>query len=225
VLDKFGGTVKQHPKAVATNKSATCEEALDFNVIHDTFRPKILRYLTRLTGAQEAEDLTQLVMVRVSEGLAQFRGDSLLSTWIYRVATNAALDRLRSRGLRAQMPLIAAGEAEPDSTDDAEELAIAEPRGPSAEVAAIRDEMNACIREFVDRLPDPYRTVVVLSEIEGFKNREIADSLGVSLDSVKIRLHRAREKLKQDLAAGCTFDRDERNELACDRKLAPPSPA
>jgi RNA polymerase sigma-70 factor (ECF subfamily) len=70
----------------------------------------------------------------------------------------------------------------------------------------------------VDRLPEPYRTVIVLSEIEGFKNLEIADILGLSLDNVKIRLHRAREKLRQGLAAGCTFHRDERNEFACDRK-------
>jgi RNA polymerase sigma-70 factor (ECF subfamily) len=94
----------------------------------------------------------------------------------------------------------------------------AEETVPSAEAAAIRTEMNRCILEFVERLPEDYRIVMVLSEIEGFSNAEIADIIGVSLDTVKIRLHRARQKLRQELAAGCNFHRDEHNEFACDRK-------
>jgi RNA polymerase sigma-70 factor, ECF subfamily len=66
----------------------------------------------------------------------------------------------------------------------------------------------------------PSRTVVALSEFEGFKNREIAEILGISLDVVKIRLHRARRELKQRLEAGCDFDRTEANTLACDRKAS-----
>ena len=73
---------------------------LEFQSIHDTFRPKILRYLTQLVGEEEAEDLTQTVMVKVNEGLRNFRGDSTLSTWIYRIATNTALDKLRSPAMR-----------------------------------------------------------------------------------------------------------------------------
>ena len=78
--------------------------------------------------------------------------------------------------------------------------------------------MRACIREFIERLPENYRTVTVLSELEGFKNDEIAAILGLSVDTVKIRLHRAREKLRNDLGLGCTFHRDEEGEFACDRK-------
>jgi RNA polymerase sigma-70 factor (ECF subfamily) len=82
--------------------------------------------------------------------------------------------------------------------------------------------MSACIDEFVARLPDNYKTVMVLSELEGFTNGEIAAILGLTLDTVKIRLHRARETLRKDLEAGCNFYRDERAEFACDRK--PPAP-
>ena len=89
---------------------------------------------------------------------------------------------------------------------------------PSVETGVIRQEMSQCVRDFVERLPDNYKSVIVLSEFEGFKNSEIAEILGISLDTVKIRLHRAREKLRQDLATGCSFHRDERNEFACDRK-------
>ena len=203
------------------SQSANREATLDFQVVHDTFRPRVLRYLKRLVGERDAEDLTQLVMIKVNDGLAHFRGTSRLSTWIYRIATNTALDRLRSPAVRSEVQSIAADELQ---SDDAEAFdMVAERQDPSTEATVIRGEMNACIREFVDQLPEAYRVVIVLSEMEGFKNREIAKILGVSLDTVKIRLHRAREKLKQDLAAGCTFHRDENNELACDRRPSTPS--
>ena len=78
--------------------------------------------------------------------------------------------------------------------------------------------MTECLREFMDRLPETYKTVMVLSELQEFKNSEIAEILGISLNTVKIRLHRARERLRKELETGCNFYRDERNEFACDRK-------
>ena len=78
--------------------------------------------------------------------------------------------------------------------------------------------MNECILGVVEKLPENYRTVVVLSELEGFKDDEIAEILGVSIHTAKIRLHRARARLKKDLEIHCNFYRDERNEFACDSK-------
>lgn len=195
----------------------------DFQSIHGIYRPRVLRYLKRLVGERDAEDLTQLVMVKVSDGLAHFRGGSQLSTWIYRIATNTALDRLRSPHFQAEGRSHAIGAPDSAAANHSEEELdrLAQEQSPSTEATVIRREMNACIREFVDRLADPYRAVIVLSEIEGFKNGEIAEILGVSVNAVKIRLHRAREKLKQSLADGCHFGRDERNEFACDRKPPP----
>lgn len=186
---------------------------VDFNSLHDQFRPRVLRYVTRLVGEAEAEDVTQSIMLKVKGGLPGFRGDSGVSTWIYRIATNAALDKLRQK--RTQ-PLTDAGYEfdENDLPPDAE--------SPSVETTAIREEMTACIKEFVNRLPENYKTVMILSELDGFKNDEIAAILGLTLDTVKIRLHRAREKLRRDLEAGCSFYRDEGTELACDRKPAAP---
>lgn len=181
----------------------------EFQRIHDSFRPRVLRYLTRLVGERDAEDLAQTVMLRVNSGLAQFRHGSSLSTWIYRIATNAAMDKLRSP-VREQVL--------EDGLDLDERDVPLDARTPSVEAIAIRTEMSECIREFIDHLPERYRTVMVLSEMEGFKNAEIAAILGVSLDTVKIRLHRAREKLRDDLQQGCSFDRDENTGLACDRK-------
>ena len=192
-------------------------EKLEFQEIHDTFRPKIHRYLTRFVGEHEAEDLTQEVFVKVSQALKTFRSESQLSTWIYRIATNAALDRLRSPSFRQMVQKrlandpIALSEIEPSDKD-----VWTREKTPSLEISLIRKEMNECIRNFVENLPTDYRTVVVLSELEGLKNNEIAEILGVSLDTVKIRLHRAKAKLRKELETHCRFYRDERNELACD---------
>lgn len=186
---------------------------LDFKSLHDQFRARVLRYLARLVGEAEAEDLTQSVMLKVNEGLSGFRGDSSVSTWIYRIATNVALDKLRQK--RTQ-PL-----TETEHEFDEDELPPVA-QSASVETTAIREEMSACIGEFVARLPENYKTVMILSDLEGFKNDEIAAMLGLTLDTVKIRLHRAREKLRKDLEAGCTFYHDEGAELACDRKPAAP---
>ncbi len=192
---------------------------LEFQSIHDTFRPKILRYLTQLIGEEEAEDLTQTVMVKVSEGLRNFRRDSTLSTWIYRIATNTALDKLRSPAMRwaAGQRHLAEIQSERGGCLGERNIALEE-KAPSVEATVIRKEMTECLREFMDRLPETYKTIMVLSELQGLKNSEIAEILGISLNTVKIRLHRARGRLRKELETGCNFYRDERNEFACDRK-------
>ncbi|CAB5139826.1 hypothetical protein D3OALGA1CA_3799 [Olavius algarvensis associated proteobacterium Delta 3] len=78
--------------------------------------------------------------------------------------------------------------------------------------------MSECVIEFVDKLPPGYRTVIVLSELEGMSNKDISEILGISLNNVKIRLHRARAKLKTELNEGCDFYHNDQNTLACDRK-------
>ena len=186
---------------------------LDFQSIHERFRPRVLRYLTRLVGDANAEDVTQSVMLKVNEGLSAFRGSSEISTWIYRIATNAALDKLRGKTLQT----VSDAELESEAGDVPPQAQVV-----SVETAAIREEMSACISEFVARLPGNYKSVMILSEFEGFTNEEIAGILGLSLDTVKVRLHRARDKLRKELQAGCNFSRDAGNELACDRKPVAP---
>jgi RNA polymerase sigma-70 factor (ECF subfamily) len=193
----------------------------DFQKIYETFRPKILRYLTRLIGEHEAEDITQEVFIKVNQALRTFRGESQLSTWIYRIATNTALDRLRSPAFKqmAQERLLKASMGDGVIEDDDKDVWADEDR-PSVDQQLIRKEMNKCIKNFIENLPGDHKTVIVMSEIEGLKNSEIAEVLGVSLDTVKIRLHRARIKLKKELETHCTFYRDEQSELACDLKSA-----
>ncbi len=179
---------------------------LAFESVYDEFHPRIQRYLDRLVGPTEAEDVAQEVFAKVSQALPQFKGNSSLSTWIYRIATNAAYDRLRSRSARSPAEV------------SIDRVAPVEDRSPGVEQKLVRREMRDCIEQYIDRLPASYRAVVILSEHEGLTNQEIADALGVSLDTVKIRLHRARGRLRRNLGDGCSFYRDERNELACEPK-------
>ncbi len=193
---------------------ADCE--VDFQKIHNYFRPRILRYLTRMVGEVEAEDLTQEVFAKIGGALKRFRGESKLSTWIYQIATNTALDRLRRSSVRPgdEKKLSIESVAE---TEEDKEIWTGE-QTPSTEQRVIRQEMNGCIREIIETLPETYRSVIVLSELEGFQDAEIADILGLNLQTTKIRIHRARTRLKKELKTACIFYRDERNEFACDRK-------
>lgn len=186
----------------------------NFSEIYREFYPKIRYYLTRLVGDHEAEDVAQIVFEKVNNNLATFKGESRISTWIFKIATNAALDRLKSpnykrtsSGPQAPVPL--------QSVENIE-MAFNKPTAPDQKV--IREEMSDCIREFVDRLPPDYRTIIVLNELEGFTNKEVAEILQISLDAAKIRLHRARTNLKKSLESGCDFYLNEGSELACDRK-------
>lgn len=182
--------------------------SLDFERIHRDLRPRVLRYVARLVGEQDAQDVTQAVMLKVSEALPRFRGASSVATWVYRIARNAALDSLRRKAVE---PIL-----QPAPEDPGEDAAPSA-RAHSAEATAARAEASACIREFIARLPARDRAAIELSELEGFSNEEIAGRLGVSVGAVKIRLHRARARLREQLSTGCTFAREGDDDFACDR--------
>jgi RNA polymerase sigma-70 factor, ECF subfamily len=178
------------------------EIVLDFQKIYTDFRPKIQHYLTRLVGAYEAEDLTQEVFVRINQALPTFRGESQVSTWIYRIATNAALDKLRAPSFKQIAPTgplnnADLGELEVEDRDIKGEAA------PSVEQQLCHQERVECYQNFIESLPINYRAVVALSELEGLVANEIAEILGLSLDVVKVRLHRGRVRLLQALKAHC----------------------
>ena len=195
------------------------DQRFDFQEIYTTFQPKILGYLARLLDDNEAEDLSQEVFAKVDKGLKNFRGEAQLSTWIYRIATYAALDRLRSASFKQQKRESVSNDSVGDKLTESEDKNVwTGEKKPAVDQQLIHQEMNSCIREYIDQLPEDYRTVILLSEVEGFKNREIAEILEVSLDTVKIRLHRARARLKESLGNHCNFYIDERSELGCDRK-------
>ena len=179
----------------------------EFDRIYAEHHARILRYLTRMVGAQDAEDLAQEVFIRAARSYDDFRHEAKIETWLYRIATHVAVDRLRGTASRRETLL---GQELDEVAADGRET------GSTLEEKTLRRAANECIRNVIYGLPENYRTPLILSELEGFTNREIAEIMDVSLDTVKIRLHRAKEQLKQALLDACQFSRDERNELTCD---------
>ncbi len=187
---------------------------IDFRKIYREFQPKILRYLSRLLGPNAAEDTVQEVFEKVHRSLDGFKEKSTLSTWLYRIATNTALDKFRSSSFKhssAYSPL------EESTAIENQNVWTGQQDSP-IDQKVVRKEMSECVREYIDKLPPDYRAVLILSEIEGFRNKEITDILQISLENVKIRLHRARAGLKKELDNGCDFYQNEQGALACDRK-------
>lgn len=176
-----------------------------FEQVYASFQSKIHRYLTQMVGNREAEDLTQEVFIKVGKALADFRKEAQLSTWIYRIATNAAIDKMRDSSFRRESPekQLKCSFITSDHIEIEKEEAGLSAQTFSLEEQVIHGEMNDCIRRIVENLPKNYRVVVILSELEGLKNKEISEILGVSLDVVKVSLHRGRARLKKELLNYC----------------------
>jgi RNA polymerase sigma-70 factor (ECF subfamily) len=185
-----------------------------FAEIHEEHRERILHYLRRMTrDFPLAEELTQETFLRASRALSSFRGEGKVTTWLYRIATNLYLDHRRKKPVGIKV-----SELLPD-VEDLHDMADRDRSGPKLADQLLEDsEMGGCVREFVDQLPSDYKAVIVLHDLEGLKNREIAQIVGCSLDTVKIRVHRARRLLRTALGEGCDFYYDDRAVLRCDRK-------
>ncbi|GLH72654.1 RNA polymerase sigma factor [Geothrix limicola] len=186
-------------------------EPTSFECLEAATRPKVLRYLSRFVGPTEAEDLAQEVFLKVHQGLSRFRGEAKLSTWVFQVATHAALDRLKSPSYRASRALL------PEAMLEGADIHA----GPDHGQEPMKAEMCHCIRDLVDDLPLNDRTIIYLSELKELRIGAVAEILGISAGSAKIRLHRARRRLRAQMEQDCRILLDEQAELQCDRKEAP----
>lgn len=139
-----------------------------------------------LGNPQEAEDMTQEVYVRVWRALPDFRAESKFTTWLYRIAINACLNRRRQ--LRREMQTV-------DHEDALQGLITAEDQDSDPVQATVDREVAAILWQTVDRLPDKYRLVIALFYQEGLSYEQIADLLSLPLGTVKSHLSRARSAL------------------------------
>jgi RNA polymerase sigma-70 factor (ECF subfamily) len=149
-----------------------------------------------LGDREEAEDLAQETFVRAWQALGRFRGGAAFSTWLYRIATNLAIDSLRRRTRRG----VPASLDAPLETDDGEmSRQVSDPaRMPEDEVA--RGELQQAVWESVGELSPKLRPVVVLYDFEQLSYEQIAAALGLPLGTVKSRLFHARQQLRDKLA-------------------------
>jgi RNA polymerase sigma-70 factor (ECF subfamily) len=186
----------------------------DFHTIYAKHKDRIFRYLFRITGEwEESKDLTQEVFIKVNANLVKFEGRSSLSTWIYKIATNILNDRFRAASFQKGKK----NQITHDSNNEDKNVWTGE-KEMSIEDQIARKEMSECINRYIYDLNENYRTALVLSEYEGLKNQEIADILDISLDTVKIRIHRGRVQLKKRMEKGCNITPDSDSGLFCDEK-------
>jgi len=153
---------------------------------------RMLAVAQRLVGrGDEARDVVQEAFLSAFRAIDRFEGTALLSTWLHRITVNAALMRLRSRGRRPEESL---DELLPHFETDGH---VIRPGGPWQPLATLeRAELRTLVRERIEELPESYRTVLLLRDIEELETGEVADLLGVNTGTVKTRLHRARLALR-----------------------------
>lgn len=168
-------------------------------------RTRLRAYVARRVADPSAvDDILQEVFLKAHEGAHAVRQPGSITAWLYRIAGNAVADHYRARRPHVGMPDdVAAPHAEPDP---------------------IR-ELASCLEPLIADLPEAYRTALILSEIEGLPQKEVAARLGISLSGAKSRVQRGREKLRQRLHACCDIEIGRRGVLgfeprdgSCDTK-------
>ena len=200
-------TVARDPLGTGAADAGTA--ALEARLV--PFRPQVRRHiLAMVRDAVDAEDLTQETYARALTRIDQLRDPQAALAWLYRIATTVSLDRLRQR----RPPSVSF-----DTVAPAGELELGAPdreRQPSLLHALEQSDMSDCVQGYLAALPDDYRIAILLHDVHGLSNPEIAALLACSLATAKIRVHRARARLRQTLDAACSFELDDRGVLVCD---------
>ncbi len=167
----------------------------------ERYAPRVYRLAYGITRNQaDAEEVVQDVFLNLFRKIDSFEGRSALGTWIYRVAANQAL--IKQRGKRFEVE-VALEEQLPTFLADGHRAGdrdwVLADWSPSPEAELLSAETQAVLKRAIDALPDHYRAVLVLRDVEELSNDEVAETLGESVPTVKSRLHRARMALREQL--------------------------
>lgn len=163
-----------------------------FRRLYDRYLGKVYGLCLRMTGSRQmAEEATQEVFIQVWRKIDTFAGDSSFSTWLHSLAANTTISYLRKQKNWLQRMVV---------TDDYEHMAQQLPAGAATD----EEHLHACLA----RLPERARLVFVLHAIEGYRQEEIASSLGIALGTVKAQFHRARELMERWLGDGLANEVD-----------------
>ena len=154
------------------------------------YHKRVMGYcLSMLNNHTDAEEAAQDVFIKAFQALAKFKGDSAFSTWLYRITANHCLDVLRKRARRKTVSLEALVESEGDRIQNLFSV---------SDHSASLMENREIVDKILSTLPEDYRSILTLREIDGLEYQEIAETLNCSLDAVK-RLSRARKQLQIQL--------------------------
>jgi RNA polymerase sigma-70 factor (ECF subfamily) len=192
--------IRQEEADLITQLKAGSEEAFAWLVA--TYHQPVYSLIARtLPNPADAADITQEVFVKIYRGISGFHGDASLRTWIYRIALHEASNQRRwwCRHRRQEVTI----EAETGDSIEGQSLCIRDTLVDEHESPfemAAQSELRSRVEAELRQVPDPFRTVVILRDIEGLAYEEIAEILGINLGTVKSRLMRGRANLKARLA-------------------------
>ena len=176
---------------------------MDLFAIHDQYYHRVRKYiLASVKNEAVADDLTQETFMKVQENLNAVRDPDKISSWIFRIAYHLCQDHFRT------LKKSSTQEKFPDGLVNIEETPI--------QKKLEQEEMSRCVQNQLAFLPESMRSMLIFADVMDFTHQEIADILGLTVENVKVRLHRARRKFKTILEERCTFEVDERNVLICE---------
>src|SRR5262245_28144597 len=201
--------VREDPMSVVTNGKIDVdadlvdalrrehESAADLLV--ERYGDRVYRLGLRITGSREdAEEVAQDALWTAARKIGTFKGDSAFGSWIYRIAANAAYMKLRTRKAKARE--VSIEDVIPAFDEDGVHFEPMDDWSPRVDEQAIQHELHDVLAQAIEELPPDYRTALVLHDVEGLSNPDIAETLGISLAAVKSRVHRSRLFVRQKLA-------------------------
>lgn len=166
----------------------------DFESLVRTHTPVLLRVARRFMRSEEdARDALQDAFVSAFRALSSFAANAQLSTWLHRIVINACLMKLRKQRRHPEEDI---EKYLPQFLEDGHQVEPSVPWNESAETMLQRSQLCGLVRRCIDELPETYRTVLLLRDIEELSTEEVAEMLGVTPNAVKIRLHRGRQALR-----------------------------
>lgn len=189
--DRHDGASTDRIQADLVERCKEGDERAWGELVEATYRDVYTLCLRILGNPHDASEATQDAYLKAWRGLQGFRGDAMFETWLYRVASNAALSKHRGRKRR-----------QTHETGTGDEMLTQLPATGSVETTAgTRIEVRA-LEAAMARLPEQHRTAIVLRDVYGMSIEEIADQLGISQTAAKVRVHRARKRLKDMVFEG-----------------------
>ena len=177
---------------------------MEFWDIYYQYYERVRKFiLTIIKDEWVADDIIQETFVKIQKNFDQLKDPTKISAWIFRIAYNLCQDHFR----RQKNSAIA------DNHIEAHTEILSK---PIFQKQLEQHQMGECVQVEINRLPESLRTVLVLFDVLEFSQKEIAEILDITPQNVKVRLHRARKKLKVILEEKCNFEKDERNVLVCE---------
>jgi RNA polymerase sigma-70 factor (ECF subfamily) len=178
-----------------------CGDTAALEELIERYGSRVYRLAYQITRNEaDAQEVVQDVFLAVFRKIRTFEGRAALGSWLYRVATNTALLKIRSRqadrevSLDSQLPSFL-----PDGHRAGDPAALNADWSQTPEAELLSRETRDILSRAIDGLPDQYRAVLVLRDVEGLSNEEVAQAIGESVAAVKSRLHRARMVLREEL--------------------------